>query len=192
VLQPPTADAPSAPRPGTSGPRATPRQLDSAWNHPRVSSAHPHGVLRNGFDLVDDRGTVIAVFHGSAWSERGTISAGSSTWEFGRHGGGCLSLSGPDGEVASARRAGPFSSTWDLSYDGRSGSLVRRGFWTSCYELRDPAGGVVGEVAQDSAFGRGLDVRLPEHVPAQTQAFVAAVVLTLMNRSRRAGASAGT
>jgi hypothetical protein len=69
---------------------------------------------------------------------------------------------------------------------------VRRGFWTSRYELRDPAGGVVGEVAQDSAFGRGLDVRLPEHVPAQTQAFVAAVVLTLMNRSRRAGASAGT
>jgi hypothetical protein len=43
----------------------------------------------------------------------------------------------------------------------------------------------VGEVAQDSVFGRGIDVRLPGHVAPQTQAFVAAVVLTLMNRSRR-------
>ena len=68
---------------------------------------------------------------------------------------------------------------------------MRRGFWASRYELQDPAGGVVGEVAQDSAFGRGLDVRLPEHVPRQTQAFIAAVVLTLMNRSRRSSASAG-
>ena len=156
-----------------------------------MSSPHPHGVFQNGFDLVDDRGAVVAVFHGSVWSERGTISAGSSTWEFGRQGGGYLRLSGPGGEVASARRTGLFSSTWDLSYDGRSGSLVRRGFWMSRYELQDPAGGVVGEVAQDSVFGRGLDVRLPEHVPPQTQAFVAAVVLTLMNRSRRASGSAG-
>ena len=156
-----------------------------------MSSAHPHGVFQNGFDLVDDRGAVVAVFHGSVWSENGTISAGSSTWEFDRQGGGYLSLSGPGGEVASARRAGLFSSTWDLSYDGRGGSLVRRGFWTSRYQVQDPAGGVVGEVAQDSVFGRGLDVRLPEHVPPQTQAFVAAVVLTLMNRSRRSSASAG-
>jgi hypothetical protein len=82
-----------------------------------------------------------------------------------------------------------FSSTWDVAYDGRVGSLVRRGFWMSRYELCDPAGGVVGEVAQDGVFGRALDVRLPDHLAPQTQAFLAAVVLTLLNRARRSSAS---
>jgi hypothetical protein len=154
-----------------------------------VSTARPHGVFQNGFDLVDDGGAVVAVFHGSVWSEKGTVAAGSSTWDFGRQGGGLFRLSGPGGEVASARRTGMFSSTWDVAYDGRVGTLVRRGFWMSRYELCDPAGGVVGEVAQDGVFGRALDVRLPDQLAPQTQAFLAAVVLTLLNRARRSSAS---
>jgi hypothetical protein len=154
-----------------------------------VSTARPHGVFQNGFDLVDDGGAVVAVFHGSVWSEKGTVTAGSSTWDFGRQGGGLFRLSGPGGEVASARRTGIFSSTWDVAYDGRVGTLVRRGFWMSRYELCDPAGGVVGEVAQDGVFGRALDVRLPDQLAPQTQAFLAAVVLTLLNRARRSSAS---
>lgn len=157
-----------------------------------MSSARPHGVFRNGFDLVDDRGAVLAVFRGSVWSEKGTVTAGPSTWELGKQGAGFFRLSGPGGEVASARRTGLFSSTWDVAYDGRVGTLVRRGFWMSRYELRDPAGGVVGEIAQDGAFGRALDVRLPEHLTPQTQAFLTAVVLTLLNRARRSSASAAT
>lgn len=154
-----------------------------------MSTARPHGVFRNGFDLVDDGGAVVAVFRGSVWSEKGTVTAGSSTWEFGRQGSGLFRLAGPGGEVASARRTGMFSSTWDVAYDGRGGTLVRRGFWMPRYELCDSAGGVVGEVAQDGVSGRALDVRLPEWLAPQTQAFLAAVVLTLMNRARRSSAA---
>ena len=94
-----------------------------------MSTARPHGVFQNGFDLVDDRGTVVAVFHGSVWSEKGTVTAGPSTWELGKQGSGFFRLTGTGGEVASARRTGLLSSTWDVAYDGRGGTLVRRGFW---------------------------------------------------------------
>jgi hypothetical protein len=67
-------------------------------------------------------------------------------------------------------------------------ALTRRGVWSPRYELCDDSGTPLGDVAQASWTGRALDVRLPDAVRPETQAFVAAVALTLMRRARGAGA----
>lgn len=152
-----------------------------------MSTARPHGILQNGFDLVDDDERVLASFDGSVWGERGTVSAGSREWEFTR-GGGQLLLTEAGSPVAYARRRTLFSATWEVGYDGRVHTLVRRGVWLPRYELRDESGTPVGDVAQGSWVGRALAVHLPEALRPETQAFVAAVALTLMNRARRADA----
>ena len=67
-------------------------------------------------------------------------------------------------------------------------TLVRRGVWFPRYELRDESGTPVGDVGQGSWVGRALAVRLPDALRPETQAFVAAVAMTLMKRARAAGA----
>ena len=152
-----------------------------------MSTARPHGVLQNGFDLVDDDERVLATFDGSVWGERGTVSAGSREWEFTR-GGGQLLLTEAGSPVAYARRRTLFSATWEVGYDGRVHTLVRRGVWFPRYELRDESGTPVGDVAQGSWVGRALAVRLPDALRPETQAFVAAVAMTLIKRARASGA----
>ena len=152
-----------------------------------MSTARPHGILQNGFDLVDDDERVLATFDGSVWGERGTVTVGGREWDFTR-GGGQLLLTEAGLPVAYARRRSLFSPSWEIGYDGRVHVLTRRGAWSPRYELCDDSGTPLGDVAQGSWASRALDVRLPDAVRPETQAFVAAVALTLMRRARSAGA----
>jgi hypothetical protein len=152
-----------------------------------MSTARPHGVLQNGFDLVDDDERVLATFAGSVWGERGTVTVAGREWDFTR-GGGRLLLTEAGRPVAYARRRGLLSPTWEIGYDGRVGTLTKRGVRSPRYELSDEAGTPLGAVTQRSWTRRALDVRLPDALRPETQAFVAAVALTLMRRARSAGA----
>ena len=152
-----------------------------------MSTARPHGILQNGFDLVDDDERVLATFDGSVWGERGTVTAGDREWQLTR-GGGQLLLTEAGLPVAYARRRTLFSPTWAIRYDGRVHTLSKRGLRSPRYELCDDSGTTLGHVAQGSWRRRALDVRLPDALRPETQAFVAAVAMTLMKRARAAGA----
>ena len=152
-----------------------------------MSTARPHGILQNGFDLVDDDERVLATFAGSVWGERGTVTAGGREWDFTR-GGGQLLLTEAGLPVAYARRRTLFSPTWEIGYDGRVHTLTKRGLRSPRYELCDDSGTALGDVVQGSWAGRSLDVRLPDALRPETQAFVAAVALTLIRRARAASA----
>jgi hypothetical protein len=152
-----------------------------------VSTARPHGILQHGFDLVDGDERVLATFDGSVWGERGTVTVGDREWDFTK-GGGQLLLTETGAPVAYARRRSLLSPTWEVGYDGRLHTLTKRGVRSPRYELCDASGTVLGAVAQGSWARRALDVRLPDSLRPETQAFVAAVALTLMRRARSAGA----
>ena len=152
-----------------------------------MSTARPHGILQNGFDLVDDDERVLATFDGSVWGERGTVTAGDREWQLTR-GGGQLLLTEAGLPVAYARRRTLFSPTWEIGYDGRVHTLTKRGLRSPRYELCDSSGSPLGDRRAGPWARRALDVRLPGALRPEIQAFVAAVALTLVRRARRAGA----
>lgn len=151
-----------------------------------MSTATAHGLFRNGFDLVDEAGQVLAVFDGSSWRERGEITAGARTFDFRRRGWRTFALSEGGSEVSTASQRGWLSLTWDVGFAGAAYSLVRGSIWSRALQVRDAAGATLGEIRPTGVFSRAVDVRLPDSLTPELQAFVVAVVVSLWNRQNAA------
>jgi hypothetical protein len=155
-----------------------------------MSTVRPHGTFKNGFDLVDDTGRKLGSFAGSAWRERGEISAGGEVARFTRQGGRRFTLDGPAGESAAADKPSAWSGRWVLQAGGRAYELARRSWWSQAYELSS-AGQVVGSVQPKGLFSGKAAVDLPAELPPIVQVFAVAVVMTLGRRESAAVAAGG-
>ena len=156
-----------------------------------MAIVRPHGTFKNGFDLVDDAGRELGSFHGSAWRERGEVTAGGQLYGFRRDGGRRFALDGPGGELAAADKPSIWSGRWVVTAGGQAYELVRRSWLSPSFELRH-GDRVVGAV-HPKGFGSKAVVDLPAELPPAVQLFVVAVVLTLWRReSAAAGAAAAS
>ena len=156
-----------------------------------MPTVRPHGMFKNGFDLLDDAGRELGSFHGSAWRERGEIAAGGEVAGFRRDGGRRLALDGPAGELAAADKPSIWSGRWVLRAGGEAYELAKRSWLSRSFELHR-GGQVVGSV-HPKGLGSKAVVDLPAELPPAVQVFVVAVVLTLWRReSAAAGAAAAT
>jgi hypothetical protein len=149
----------------------------------------PHGSFKRGFDVVDERGSVVGAFEGSPWREGGRIRAGGQEWEFRRERYRRLVLALPQGEFAAADRVSAWSGRWELTTGGRTYELAKAAWYSQRYELRVGAA-VVGELHPRGVFGNKADVALPPELPPAVQVFVVAVVMTLWRREQSAAAGA--
>ena len=157
-----------------------------------MPTVRPHGTFKNGFDLLDDAGRELGSFHGSAWRERGEITAGGEVAGFRREGGRHFALDGPGGELAAADKPSIWSGRWVVRAGERTYELAKRSWLSRSFELRR-GGQVVGSVQPRGVFSGGAAVDLPAELPPAVQVFVAAVVLTLWRReSAAAGAAAAS
>jgi hypothetical protein len=157
-----------------------------------MPALRPHGTFKNGFDLVDDAGRELGSFHGSAWRERGEISADGQLAGFRRDGGRRFALDGPGGELAVARKPSAWSGRWVVETGDREYELVKRSWLSRSFELRS-GDQAVGSVHPKGVFSGKAAVHLPAELPPAVQVFVVAVVLTLWRReSAAAGAAAAS
>ena len=148
-----------------------------------------HGSWKHGFDVLDESGTPVGTFEGSAWRERGRIRAAGQEWEFRRERYRRLSLAGPRGVYATAERVSAWSGRWQLLAGGRPYELAKAGWFSRRYQLKAD-GAVVGELSPRGVFGTKADVTLPPEFPPAVQVFAVAVVMTLWRREQ-AAASGG-
>lgn len=156
-----------------------------------MPTVRPHGTFKNGFDLLDDAGRELGTFHGSAWRERGEITADGQLAGFRRDGGRRFALDGPGGELAAAEKPSVWSGRWVIEAGGRAYELAKRSWLSRSFELRRGEE-VVGSV-HPKGFGSKAVVDLPAELPPAVQLFVVAVVLTLWRReSAAAGAAAAS
>lgn len=159
-----------------------------------MGRVQPHGTFKNGFDLLDDADRVLGAFQGSAWRERGEITAAGEPAGFRRDGGRRFALDGRSGELAVAEKPSIWSGRWVLHAGGISYELAKRSWMSRGFEL-SRGGQVVGGIEPRGMFSNKAAVDLPAELPPLVQVFVVAVVLTLWRResdsSTAATASSG-
>jgi hypothetical protein len=156
-----------------------------------VLTVRQYGVVRPGFEVLDEAGRLVAAFSGSARTEHGDIAIGDGRWHVRRMTRGHFVLESPSGVLAHADRTSAWSGRWELHAAGRTYDLVRRSWHSRVHELRE-AGRPVGTVEPRGPFSRHATATLPSTLPLPEQVFVIAVVLTIWRRDQQAAATSGS